>query len=128
MKRKWISVLLMIVMTASMLAGCGSKQDNRTPGRSRIIRRPRKKRMRARPQTQKEVNISFYSTQTGIDDTYLDIIDHFEADNPGITVEYIAAGDDQLQKWMSLYASNEGPTVSLMDPINIWENQDRMRK
>ena len=32
MKRKWISVLLMIVMTASMLAGCGSKQDSGTPG------------------------------------------------------------------------------------------------
>lgn len=26
----------------------------------------------------------------------------FEEANPGITVEYIAAGDDQLQKWMSL--------------------------
>ena len=31
-----------------------------------------------------------------------------------------------MQKWMSLYASKEGPTVSLMDPINIFENQDRM--
>jgi raffinose/stachyose/melibiose transport system substrate-binding protein len=28
---------------------------------------------------------------------------------------------------MSLYASNEGPTVSLMDPINIYENKERMR-
>lgn len=27
---------------------------------------------------------------------------------------------------MSLYASKEGPTVSLMDHINIFENQDRM--
>ena len=27
---------------------------------------------------------------------------------------------------MALYSSNEGPTVSLMDPINIFENQERM--
>ena len=72
------------------------------------------------------VNISFYTTQTGQDDMYLDLIKDFESKNPGITVEYIAAGDDQLQKWMSLYASNEGPTVSYMDPINIYENQERM--
>lgn len=72
------------------------------------------------------VNISFYTTQTGQDDMYLDLTKDFESKNPGITVEYIAAGDDQLQKWMSLYASNEGPTVSYMDPINIYENQERM--
>ena len=128
MKRKWISVLLMIVMTASMLAGCGSKQDSGTPGAEPDNKAAAEKTDESAPADAKEVNISFYSTQTGIDDTYLDIIDHFEAENPGITVEYIAAGDDQLQKWMSLYASNEGPTVSLMDPINIWENQDRMRE
>jgi len=74
-----------------------------------------------------EVAISFYSTETGKDDMYLDAISDFESKNPGITVEYIAAGDDQLQKWMSLYASKEGPTVSFMDPVNIYENQERMK-
>jgi raffinose/stachyose/melibiose transport system substrate-binding protein len=58
---------------------------------------------------------------------FQDIISHFQEENPNITVEYIAAGDDQLQKWMSLYASNEGPTVAFMDPVNIYENKDRMR-
>ena len=75
----------------------------------------------------KSVSISFYTTETGKDDMFQDMISDFEKKNPGITVEYIAAGDDQLQKWMSLYASNEGPTVSLMDPINIYENQERMK-
>lgn len=74
----------------------------------------------------KEVEISFYTTETGKDDMFMDLISDFESKNEGIKVEYIAAGDDQLQKWMSLYASKEGPTVSLMDPINIFENQDRM--
>lgn len=74
----------------------------------------------------KEVEISFYTTETGKDDMFMELISDFESKNEGIKVEYIAAGDDQLQKWMSLYASKEGPTVSLMDPINIFENQDRM--
>ncbi len=74
-----------------------------------------------------DVEISFYTTETGKDQMFQDIIAEFEKLNPNITVEYIAAGDDQLQQWMALYASNEGPTVSLMDPINIWENQERMR-
>ena len=73
-----------------------------------------------------KVTISFYTTETGKDDMFLDLIDDFESKNPGIKVEYIAAGDDQLAGWMALYASNEGPTVSLMDPINIWENRERM--
>ncbi|WP_130838348.1 ABC transporter substrate-binding protein [Lachnoclostridium sp. Marseille-P6806] len=76
---------------------------------------------------QEPVSISFYTTETGKDDMFQDLIRDFQEKNPGITVEYIAAGDDQLQKWMSLYASNEGPTVSLMDPINIYENRERMK-
>ena len=73
------------------------------------------------------VNITFYTTETGKDEMFMDLIKDFESKNQNISVEYIAAGDDQLQKWMSLYASKEGPTVSLMDPINIYENQERLR-
>ncbi|MDO4619470.1 MAG: ABC transporter substrate-binding protein [Lachnospiraceae bacterium] len=73
-----------------------------------------------------EVAISFYTTETGKDDYFQDLIRDFEEKNPGITVEYIPAGDDQLQAWMALYAGETGPTVSLMDPINIYENQERM--
>ena len=69
MKRKWISVLLMIVMTASMLAGCGSKQDSGTPGAEPDNKAAAEKTDESAPADAKEVNISFYSTQTGIDDT-----------------------------------------------------------
>ena len=115
MKKKIVSVLLAASMVAGLISGCGgvggsgesSSDDEASGGET--------------------VEISFYTTETGKDEMFQNAISKFEEDNPGITVEYIAAGDDQLQKWMSLYASNEAPTVSLMDPVNIYENQERMR-
>lgn len=106
MKKKLLSVLLIGGMVTTILTGCAEESK--------------------KEKENKEVEISFYTTETGKDDMFMDLISDFESKNEGIKVEYIAAGDDQLQKWMSLYASKEGPTVSLMDPINIFENQDRM--
>lgn len=107
MNKKMISVLLVGAMAATILGGCGGSSASEDSGTE-------------------EVAISFYTTETGKDDYFQDLIADFESKNPGITVEYIAAGDDQLQSWMALYSSNEGPTVSLMDAINIYENQERM--
>lgn len=106
MKKNLLRLLLVGAITTSMLTGC-SKNANKANADG-------------------EVSISFYTTETGKDQYFEDLIRDFEEKNKGITVEYIAAGDDQLQAWMALYASNEGPTVSLMDPINIYENQERM--
>lgn len=104
MKKRIISCVLAAVLVLSVFAGCGNAKGGKG-----------------------EVSISFYTTETGKDDMFKELIADFESKNPGIKVEYIAAGDDQLQQWMALYSSNEGPTVSLMDPINIYENQERMR-
>ena len=103
MKKKVVSLMLISAMTVSMCAATNVYAEDG-----------------------KEVEISFYTTETGKDQMFQDLIADFEEKNPGIKVEYIAAGDDQLQGWMALYSSNEGPTVSLMDPINIFENQERM--
>lgn len=116
MRKKIISLLMTTTMMTSLMVGCGSASSKGAEGN-----------VQGSNGTTKQVSISFYTTETGKDDMFQSIITNFEADNPGIKVEYIAAGDDQLQKWMSLYASNEGPTVSFMDPINIYENQERMR-
>jgi len=119
-------------MVIGMLSGCSNKnntnQKSTTDNGSVSNNTDQKK---STDETKNDtsgdvINISFYSTQVGMDDKFEEIIARFEEENPNIKVEYIAAGDNQLQKWMSLYASNEGPTVSLMDPINIWENMDRM--
>ena len=93
MKKKLLSVLLIGGMVTTILTGCAGEAK--------------------KEKENKEVEISFYTTETGKDDMFMDLISDFESKNEGIKVEYIAAGDDQLQKWMSLYASKEGPTVSL---------------
>lgn len=130
-KRVW-SLLLIMVMVVSLLAGCKSnvetddKPVSDTSDSNSSNTDTAKKDDDKGSSADEKVSITFYSTQVGMDDKFEDIIDKFEEANPNITVEYIVAGDNQLQKWMSLYASNDGPTVSLMDPINIWENQDRM--
>lgn len=127
---KKISYLLVAAMAASLFTGCGAGS---TPSAGTDTAGAAAGAETAEIKTEsaeggKEVSISFYTTETGKDDMFLDVIGDFETKNPGIKVEYIAAGDDQLQKWMSLYASKEGPTVSFMDPINIYENQERMKE
>ena len=105
MKKRLVSLLLVGVMTAGMLVGCGGSGDGKESSNGKEAE-----------EGSGEVSISFYTTETGKDDYFQDLITDFESKNEGITVEYIAAGDDQLQAWMALYSSNEGPTVSLMDP------------
>lgn len=127
MKRRAMAVLLAGMMAAG-LAACGAESGTGAAAPAdETAESAGESSEAAAEETAEPVSISFYTTETGKDDMFQDLIRDFEEKNPGITVEYIAAGDDQLQKWMSLYASNEGPTVSLMDPINIFENQERMR-
>lgn len=119
MKKRTISLMLVGAMVATMFAGCGNSGANTNASSTEAGKTDGAEAG--------NVSISFYTTETGKDDMFQELIADFEEKNPGITVEYIAAGDDQLQQWMALYSSNEGPTVSLMDPINIYENQERMR-
>lgn len=122
MKKRLISVFISSVLIVSTLAGCGAGNNNKEKEVTKTESATENTNKNKEP-----VSISFYTTETGKDSAFQSIIERFEAENENIKVEYIAAGDDQLQKWMSLYASNEGPTVSLMDPINIYENKERMR-
>lgn len=120
--KKMVSMLLAASMATGLLAGCGGAEGTSSSGTASGSATGESSTSASEP-----VEISFYTTETGKDEMFQNAISKFEEANPGITVEYIAAGDDQLQKWMSLYASNEAPTVSLMDPVNIYENQERMR-
>lgn len=126
MKKRIVSLFMTGVLSVSLLAGCGNA-GTQTATQGDSTQTENTEAAPAEAASGEEVSISFYTTETGKDDMYEELIADFESKNPGIKVEYIAAGDDQLQQWMALYASNEGPTVSLMDPINIWENQERMR-
>lgn len=123
MKKRLASLLLVGAMAVSVLSGCGSAGGQSESTGGETAGSTGGESAEAPSGT---VEVTFYTTETGKDDYFQDLISDFESKNPGIKVEYIAAGDDQLQAWMALYSSNEGPTISLMDPINIWENQERM--
>ena len=136
MKKKSLSMVMVVMFAITLLSGCAkntSTDTGSTAADSTVTEAASDSTVTEAAadsqdtESSEPVSISFYTTETGKDDVFQDVISHFEEENPNITVEYIAAGDDQLQKWMSLYASNEGPTVSLMDPINLYENQERMR-
>lgn len=130
--KKYLSLLLIAIMSMTILIGCsndeGAEADEQVGSNDVVAEDDGEEDKEEDADSSSEpVSISFYTTETGKDEAFQDIIAGFEEENPNISVEYIAAGNDQLQKWMALYASNEGPTVSLMDPINIYENQERMR-
>lgn len=66
--------------------------------------------------------ISLYTTVPGHDTEFEQFCADFMAENPDITVNYIAYDSSEKQKWMTLYNSGDAPTVSLMDAIDIQEN------
>lgn len=66
--------------------------------------------------------ISLYTTVPGHDAEFEQFCSDFMEENPDITVNYIAYDSSEKQKWMTLYASGEAPTVSLMDAVDIREN------
>ena len=73
-----------------------------------------------------QTTISLYTTVPGHDDDFEQFCEDFMAENPDIKVSYIAYDSSEKQKWMTLYASGEAPTVSLMDAIDIQENVENM--
>lgn len=70
--------------------------------------------------------ISLYTTIPGKDSQFEEIVADFMEANPDITVNYIAYDSSEKQKWMTLYAGGQAPTVSIMDAIDIKENSENM--
>ena len=95
--KKMVSMLLAASMATGLLAGCGGAEGTSSSGTASGSATGESSTSASEP-----VEISFYTTETGKDEMFQNAIRKFEEANPGITVEYIAAGDDQLQKWMSL--------------------------
>ncbi len=75
---------------------------------------------------EEEVTISLYTTVPGHDSEFEQMCADFMEAYPNITVNYIAYDSSEKQKWMTLYASGEAPTVSLMDSNDILENIENM--
>ena len=131
MKKKLLSMVMGISMIMTALAGCGVKSaDSFAPSDDATLAQDAQaapSEAAAPSESLENVEISFYTTETGKDQMFQDIIAEFERINPNIKVEYIAAGDDQLQQWMALYASNEGPTVTYGSHKHLGEPGENAR-
>lgn len=73
-----------------------------------------------------EVTISFYSTQAGVDNETVALLDKFMEQHPDIKVNYYPCGDDQLAAWLGLYSAGTAPTVSMLDVGQILNYSDYM--
>ena len=107
MRKQVFSMCLGLTMIISTTVGCEKASDATLSGLQTQIQ------SEAEAESEDYVEISFYTTDIGKDQMFQDIISDFENKNPGIKVEYIPGGDDQLQQWMALYVSNDGPTKYL---------------
>ena len=73
-----------------------------------------------------KTTISLYTTLPNKDAQFEQLCEEFMEENPDIKVNYIAYDSSEKQKWMTLYASGDAPTISIMDPVDIQENIENM--
>ncbi|MFR2189178.1 MAG: ABC transporter substrate-binding protein [Blautia sp.] len=103
MKKKLICALMTAVMAGSLVSGLAVSADSDS-----------------------QVTISLYTTLPNKDAQFEQLCEEFMEENPDIKVNYIAYDSSEKQKWMTLYASGDAPTVSIMDPVDIQENIENM--
>ena len=103
MKKKLICALMTAAMAGSLVSGLTVSADSDS-----------------------QVTISLYTTLPNKDAQFEQLCEEFMEENPDIKVNYIAYDSSEKQKWMTLYASGEAPTVSLMDAVDIRENIENM--
>lgn len=119
MRVKRISAMLLAAATCvSLLAGCGSSTDSASSTASEAAATD--------TASGDQVSITLYTTIPGKDDQFQEIVNDFMNDNPDVKVDYIAYDSSEKQKWMTLYAGGEAPTVSIMDAVDILDNTDNM--
>ena len=110
MKKKLICALMTAAMAGSLVSGLTVSAD---------------------PDSQ--VTISLYTTLPNKDSQFEQLCEEFMEENPDIKVNYIAYDSSEKQKWMTLYASGEAPTVSIWTPSifrkisKIWQPMIWMR-
>ena len=103
MKKKLICALMTAAMAGSLVSGLTVSADSDS-----------------------QVTISLYTTLPNKDAQFEQLCEEFMEENPDIKVNYIAYDSSEKQKWMTLYASGDAPTISIMDPVDIQENIENM--
>jgi len=111
-KTKLLSILTTVVLTVSLLAGCGSKTGDSTSSKE---------------SSGKAVKISILNTKGEIATQLEDAAKAFTKENPNITVDVVqaAAGESPFQKVSSMYASGNAPSLSMLDPNDMGKFSDK---
>lgn len=114
MKRK-IALLLCGAMTVSMLAGCGSSTDSASSS-SDSSADTTETAEASDDASGGEITLSVFDSMAYATDEYQEVIDQFEADHPGVTVEIQHAANDGTTIMQSRVNSGDVPDVFLCEP------------
>jgi raffinose/stachyose/melibiose transport system substrate-binding protein len=111
-KTKLLSILTTVVLTVSLLAGCGSKAGDSTSSKE---------------SSGKDVKITFLNSKGEIATQLEDAAKAFTKENPNITIDVVqaAAGESPFQKVSSMYASGNAPSLSMLDPNDMAKFSDK---
>ncbi len=136
MKRKIITRILAVAMTMAVCAGCSTGSSNEpansatdaTGSSANASNEAADDAVDTQAPSGEagSVTISIYTTIPNHDAEFEALCADFMAENQDVTVNYIAYDSSEKQKWMTLYASGEAPTVSVMDPVDIQENIENL--
>lgn len=111
-KSKLLSILTTVVLTVSLLAGCGSNGGGSSASKD---------------SSGKEVKITFLNTKGEIATQLEDATKAFTKENPNITVDIVqaAAGESPFQKVSSMYAAGNAPALIMLDPNDVPKFADK---
>lgn len=115
-KVKFLSLLLTVALSTSVLMGCGKKDTAGTE--------PKKGTETAEA---KKVKITFLNSKGEIQAQLEEAAKTFTSENPNITVDVITAtaGQSPFEKVSAMYASGNAPTLSMLDPADIPKFKDK---
>ncbi len=74
-----------------------------------------------------EVKLTFFNTSAEVNSVFEKLFETYHEQNPKVTIELIPTpiGGAQLEKFQSLLASNNPPTISNLDPGTILQYKDK---
>lgn len=113
-KSKLLSLMLSVVLVATVFVGCGKKVVETTATDKGAV-------------AAKEVKISFLNSKGEIQLQLEEAAKVFTQENPTIKVEVIAAaaGQSPFEKVSAMYASGNAPSLSMLDPGDIPKFSDK---
>lgn len=120
-KIKFLSLVVCLMLVVSMLAGCGAAKPADAPKADAAAKAPDAPKAEETKAPAKEVKITIMNSKGEIQAPFEEAAKAFTKENPSITVEVIPCpvGTSPFEKVSSLYASNNAPTISILDGGDI---------